>query len=172
MKDGRRGFLGGIAAAGAVVATANPVAADLNGSNFTAQVPAELKKGLADSSTTMGASLIELVKGRRVPCSDHPTLDLVLRGNFDSPGIDDVLISDPRTWEATRTIEVAGIRIFSGMVGGRSFQKFAWFKAPAQLISGQSLIVGYTLQFNQDIMNEENRHRPLRQLCDESERQG
>ena len=171
MKDGRRGFLGGIAAAGAVVATTNPVAAALKGSSFTAQVPAELREGLADGSTTMRVSLVELVKGRRVPCTDHPALDLILHGNFDSPGINDALTADPVKWETTRIMTVEGIRIFGGTVGGRPFQNFAWFQSPVQLNSISILTVSYTLRFGQDIMSEENRHRPLRQLCDESERQ-
>lgn len=165
MNSGRRKFVGGMAAAGAVIATANPIKA------IASQliVPEELKKGLSDGSTIMRVSLVELVNGRRTPCKDHPTHDLILRGNSKTPGAGDALIADQVSWEVERYMTIEGIRIFGGIVGGRPYQNFAWFAAAPLLQPGNTLNVSYTLTFNMDIMDEENRDKPLRMLADKSE---
>lgn len=170
MKYGRRKFVGGLAAAGAVAATVNPISA-LAGSTFNTSVPAELRKGLADGSTIMRVSLVENVSGRRHPCNDHATLDLVLHGNSETPGAGSELVADRVSWEITRAMIIDGIRIFGGEIGGRPYQNFAWFRVAPKLENGNTLTVGYTLSFHSDIMDEENRDRPFRDLIDKSERQ-
>ncbi len=149
-------------AAGAVVAS--PAIA---GSTFSAIVPKELRKGLADGTTTMRVSLVETVNGRRVPCNDHGSKILILTGNFDSPGKGDALISDPVSWDVEREMTIEGLRVFGGMVGGRPYQNFAWFAVAPKLMPGNVLTVNYTLTFGMDIMSEEHRDRPLRELMDE-----
>jgi len=156
-----------MAAAGAVVATANPVEAIAQ----QLLVPEELKKGLTDGTTIMQVSLVELVKGRRTPVRDHPTLDMVLHGNSATPGNGEELTSDELKWAATRAMTIDGIRIFGGNVGGRPYQNFAWFVAAPALMAGNTLTARYALSFNMDIMSEEHRDKPLRDLVDISERQ-
>lgn len=169
MNNERRKFIGGLAAAGAVAATANPISA-LAGSTFNTAVPAELRKGLADGSTIMRVSLVENVSGQRQPCRDHATLDLVLHGNSETPGAGSELVADRVSWEITRAMVIDGIRIFGGEIGGRPYQNFAWFRVAPKLENGNTLTVGYTVSFYSDIMSEENRDRTLRDLINESER--